>query len=291
LINRNKFQYIQKENIMRKCVLSILLVLVISTSLVTNASAISNGESDGNQHPMVGAMFADFDGDGIISGFELICSGSYAGSSRDGLYAVFLTAGHCLAFTPSIGITQLYVSFDNEVLDANGPAGLIPSVAFYWDPAFGHDLGDLHDLGVILLPAGSVVGIDPVQLPPKDYLEGLRQSGAVNNIIVENAGYGVVPVWKQPGGTQFGFDGVRRTSTSPVKGLTKSNVLYSMNNDATGLGGVCFGDSGSPQFIAGTRMIISTTSGGDGNCRSNNYNYRLDTSVARNFLGQFLLLP
>lgn len=276
---------------MRKRILMILLVFALSVSIVTNASAISNGEPDGNRHPMVGALFADFDGDNVISGFELVCSGSYAGPSADGLYDVFLTAGHCLAFAPAFGITQFFVSFDNEVMDANGPTGLISSVAFYWDPAFGHDSGDLHDLGVVLLPWGSVTGIDPVQLPPLGYLDGLVKAAALKDLSVENAGYGVVPIWKQPGGTQFTFDGIRRTSTTQIKGLTKSNVLYNQNVNATGLGGVCFGDSGSPQFIAGTRMIISTTSGGDGNCRSNNYNYRLDTSVARNFLGQFLLLP
>ena len=276
---------------MHKYIVSIVLALVISLSPVKNALAISNGEPDGNQHPMVGAMFADFDGDGAISDFELICSGSYAGPSEDGLYDVFLTAGHCLAFTPAAGITQLYVSFDNEVLDADGPADLIPSADFFWDPSFGQNRGDLHDLGVILLPSGSVQGIQAVQLPTAGYLDELKRAGTLKDINVENVGYGVVPIWKQPGGTQFLFDGVRKTSTSPIKGLTQSNVLYIMNHDATGLGGVCFGDSGSPQFIPNSLLIISVTSGGDGNCRSNNYNYRLDTSAARNFLGQFLSLP
>jgi hypothetical protein len=38
-------------------------------------------------------------------------------------------------------------------------------------------------------------------------------------------------------------------------------------------------------------MIVSTTTGGDTNCRANNYNYRLDTVGAREFLGRFLNLP
>jgi len=49
-----------------------------------------------------------------------------------------------------------------------------------------------------------------------------------------------------------------------------------------------YGDSGSPQFVPGTNMIVSTTSGGDVNCRATNYTYRLDTAGAREFLGQFL---
>jgi hypothetical protein len=76
-----------------------------------------------------------------------------------------------------------------------------------------------------------------------------------------------------------------------IKGLTKANVLYNQNENATGDGGLCFGDSGSPQFLTGSWMVISVTSGGDVNCRANNYDYRLDTPQARQFLGQFLALP
>jgi hypothetical protein len=249
------------------------------------------GEPDGNQHPMVGAMYVDFNGNGSIEGFELVCSGSYAGPSADGNYDVFLTAAHCVAPAEALGITQAYVSFDNEVLDADGPANVIPSVGYDWDRRFGHDQGDLHDLGVILLPAGSVIGIGPVELPPEGYLDDLKSAGILKDTAIELVGYGVVPVWKQPGGTQTFFDGVRRTSAGTIKGLTQAWLLFNQNHDATGEGGLCFGDSGSPQFVAGTTMIVSTTTGGDPNCRANSYNYRLDTEEARAFLGQYLNLP
>ena len=76
-----------------------------------------------------------------------------------------------------------------------------------------------------------------------------------------------------------------------MKGLTLAWLLFNQNEHATDQGGLCFGDSGSPQFVPGTDMIVSTTIGGDRNCRANNYNYRLDTVGAREFLGQFLTLP
>ncbi len=276
---------------MYKKVMFAAITLALSLVLVSGVLAISNGRPDGNGHPMVGALFAEFDGDGVITVNDLVCSGSYAGPSADGQYDVFLTAAHCLAFAPFYGITEMFVSFDNDLLDVDGVAATIPSEAFYWDPAFGHDVGDLHDLGVVLLPVGSVVGIDPVQLPPAGYLTGLKQAGAVKDLNIEVVGYGAIPFWNQPGGTQFGFNGLRNTSESLVKGLTKSSLLFNQNVNATGLGGLCFGDSGSPQFIAGTTLIVSTTSGGDPNCRANNSNYRLDTDSARDFLGQFLALP
>ena len=276
---------------MRKKTLFLAVVVLLLLIPVTNVFAAWGGEPDGNQHPMVGAIFADFDGNGAISGFEAVCSGSYAGPSADRAYEVFLTAAHCVAWAPGSGFTQLFVSFDNEILDADGPANVIGSVAFHWDPKFAHDRGDLHDLAVILLPAGSVTGIAPVQLPPAGYLDDLQSAGTLKDTPIELVGYGVVPTWEQPGGTQYSFDGVRRTAAGTIKGLTQAWLYFNQNQNATGNGGLCFGDSGSPQFLAGSTMIVSTTTGGDPNCRANNYNYRLDTENARAFLGQYLNLP
>jgi hypothetical protein len=253
--------------------------------------AITNGVPDGNAHPMVGALFADFDGNGTISGDELVCSGSYAGRSKDGGADVFLTAAHCIAFGPDIGITQWYVSFDNAVLDANGPAGLIASVDFAWDPAFFFRRSDGRDFGVVLLPAGSVSGIQPVILPSAGALDALRQSAAIKDLAMESVGYGVTATFNQPGGVQFASDGVRHMVSTKIKGLTQAYVLYNESSNATGGGGTCFGDSGSPQFIAGTRQIVSVTFLGDPLCRATESNTRIDTPAARAFLGQYLNLP
>jgi hypothetical protein len=40
-----------------------------------------------------------------------------------------------------------------------------------------------------------------------------------------------------------------------------------------------------------TDRVVSVTTGGNGQCNANNYNYRVDTPQAREFLGQFLNLP
>lgn len=266
-----------------------LIVIVFTLQATTSVLAAWGGEFDENQHPMVGALFFDFNQDGQITMFDLDCSGSYAGISKDGRNDVFLTAGHCLAFTPFLNYPKAYVSFDNDLTD--GISGLIEAESYTWHPEFGHDAGDLKDLGIVLLPAGSVSGIQPVVLPPAGYMDSLRKAAALKNLNVEAVGYGVIPLWNQPGGTRFDFTGLRNTADLNVNGLNKSDVLYLQNAHATGDGGLCFGDSGSPQIIAGTRMIISITSGGNGNCNANNYNYRVDTPVAREFLSQFLVLP
>lgn len=266
-----------------------MFVVVLTLLAATTALAAWGGEFDGDQHPMVGALFFDFDQDGQITMFDLDCSGSYAGVSKDGQNDVFLTAAHCLNFTPFLNYPTAYVSFDNDL--TNGVSGLIEAESYTWHPEAGHDSGDYKDLGVVLLPFGSVSGIQPVVLPPAGYLNTLRKAGALKDLDVEAVGYGVIPVWNQPGGTQFNYTGLRNMANVNVIGLKKADVLYLQNAHATGDGGVCFGDSGSPQIITGSNMIISVTSGGNGNCNANNYNYRVDTPVAREFLGQFLDLP
>jgi hypothetical protein len=84
-----------------------------------SASAVWGGKLD-TAHPQVGAMYFDFmDTDQPIID-DLICSGSYAGESKDGRQDVFLTAGHCLP-PPELGIDpgDLFVSFDNNASSNN----------------------------------------------------------------------------------------------------------------------------------------------------------------------------
>jgi len=123
-------------------------------------------------------------------------------------------------------------------------------------------------------------------------MDDLKRSGKLMFRTVEIVGYGVTPVWDVPGRTFFDFDGVRKAATSIITGLRKANVLYNQNPHGIGTGsGLCFGDSGSPQFDEGTLTVVSVTSGGNGQCNAHNYNYRVDTPDAREFLGQFLDLP
>jgi hypothetical protein len=270
------------------------LVTLVSTLLIalpTTALAVWGGIED-VAHPNVGAMYFDFLGTGVPISDGLICSGSFAGTSADGRSDVFLTAGHCMPPSGS-GITpdQLFVSFDRDGRD--GVADPIQVDAFFQMPGFGHDAGDSHDLGILLLPRDSVAaGIPPVQLPRAGYLDELKAAGMLKFRIADVVGYGVIPVWDPAGPTAFEFDGVRRSGTSIITGLTKSMVLYNQNRHGIGTGsGLCFGDSGSPQFDHGTLLVLSVTSGGNGQCNANNSNYRVDTPQARAFLGQFLALP
>jgi Trypsin len=281
---------------MKRSLLVVVPALIAAFALLLPglASAVWGARLD-TAHPQVGAMYIDFmDTDQpIIDG--LVCSGSYAGESKDAQRDVFLTAGHCLP-PPEIEPGDLFVSFDNNASSnstSDPVSNRIQVQAYQQMPGFGHDKGDLRDLGVLLLPKDSVPSsIVPVRLPPAGYLDSLKDQGTLKFRVADVVGYGVTPIWEPPGPTSFFFDGKRRAGTSTVVGPTKAFLRFNQNPHGIGTGsGVCFGDSGSPQFDQGTLLVLSVTSGGNGQCNSVNYNYRVDTPQARSFLGQFVNLP
>ena len=111
-------------------------------------------------HTGVGAMYFDEDGDGVVTADWLVCTGSYAGRSKDGQSDVILMAGHCLPpAEEEIPASALRFSFDRDARD--GVTGTIAAKSYHQMPGFGHDAGDRRDLGIVLLPAGSASGRPP----------------------------------------------------------------------------------------------------------------------------------
>jgi secreted trypsin-like serine protease len=55
------------------------------------------------------------------------------------------------------------------------------------------------------------------------------------------------------------------------------------NNPGTG-GGSCFGDSGGPVFYANTNIVTAVVSWGNTPCIGVDYQFRLDTQIALEFL-------
>ena len=252
--------------------------------LAAPALAISNGVPDGNEHPNVGALFAEWNYPGAPAGKFQVCSGVLIAPT------VFLTAGHCFPPPELIPLLNFYVTFDSQFNPVTG--NFIMAQEVHVNPEFGHDLGDLHDLAVVILLEDDTTGITPAELPTFGMLGEMSEKCGLCEHDFVNVGYGVVPEWKK-GPTRFlPSDGLRRMSTSPFMALTKSWLKLLMNNDATDQGGVCYGDSGGPHFLAQDSDIVAAiTTGGDTVCRALNFNYRLDTESARGFLCQFVTLP
>jgi hypothetical protein len=274
-------------------------VIFACLAFVGVALAIGNGVPDGNGHPNVGMLAVEIEENGVLTRFP-VCSGSYAGP-RAGRPAekVFLTAGHCVAWIPGSGISanQLWVTFDTtatfdaETGAVTGATNWHRASGFAFDSAFGHDIGNFHDYGVVLLESVPS-GLAPVQMPTAGLLDRLAAKGALKpGTVFDNVGYGVVPSFKQ-GPPRVAPPPGRMFSTSLFKGLTQAYLKLNMNSDAKeGNGGSCYGDSGSPKFVHGTNLVVATTFGGDPICRAENINSRLDTQEARAFYGQYLALP
>jgi hypothetical protein len=262
--------HIQRINLALLATVSALLLLTGS------AAAITGGQLDGNGHPAVGALVADIPGVGRVP----LCSGTLISPT------VFLTAGHCTAELPALGVTGVWVSFRATL----GPPGDLVGGTYVTDPAFGHDRGDLHDLAVVLLDA-PVVGVAPAALPTSGLLDRLQDARALRGQLFTNVGYGYSG--REVGGGQpyFLYDGQRRVSLSPFSALAKSFLKLQGNSNATGLGGVCFGDSGGPAYLGDSTTIAAITSSGDQACAGASVAYRLDTLSARQFLARFVALP
>lgn len=270
---------------MRRSIAIVLAaLLVLATGLP--AAAITFGEVDADDtFPYVGAMIV-FVPD---RGFRQVCSGTLIAPT------VFLTAAHCTAFAEARGFSA-FVTFE-RVFDKDDPnvAKLIPGT-MHTHPLFGADGNDdPHDIAVIVL-AKAVKSIRPAALPTAGRLDELGARNGLRGAKFTAVGYGVLEPEIGPGGVVFFGNGTRRIGVSEYHSHTDFWLRMSQN-DATGDGGTCFGDSGGPNFYGdkstavATKVIASLTITGDAVCLATNDTYRVDSASARAFLAQFVTLP
>jgi secreted trypsin-like serine protease len=266
---------------MRRLLLLALLGLLGAAMLLTvgPAGAIVNGQLDDDLHPSVGALIAEFSQPGQKA---VLCSGSLIAPT------VYLTAAHCTAFLASIGVTDVWVTFDSRFTSASP---LIHG-RYVTDPAYNAYAGpggasDPHDLAVVVLDQPAA-GRTPVRLPAAGLLGTTRLARQTFTAV----GYGTVRVDKTGGPNAFFFDSTRRYALQSLLSLEPAWLNLS-ENPSTGNGGTCFGDSGGPHFLGGVDadLQVSLTVTGDSACRATDKTYRLDTPSARQFLGGFVTLP
>lgn len=277
---------------MRRTSIALVGALVFAAAVSGPAGAISYGEiDDPNPHRNVGALIAEWREPGVK---EAICSGTLL-ADKAGQATVFLTAGHCTAFLESLGIpnTEVWVSFDADVDPVTGTTTLHKGT-WTTHEGFGHDSSDPKDLAVVQFST-PVGGITPAGLPTAGQFAQMRRAGTLNGQRFTAVGYGVQERQNGGGPPTFPFDGARRRAVSTFNALNKAWLRLSQN-PSKGDGGTCFGDSGGPNFLgvgSATRpgMVAAVTVTGDSVCRATNVVYRLDTEVARDFLGRFVTLP
>src|SRR5207249_1956916 len=145
---------------------------------------------------------------------------------------------------------------------------------------------DDGDVAVLLLKESVTArapGIRPARLPTAGLLEDMAAQGGLHGVKIPAVGYGDALVHYgngQPFTYGFGF---RSVGVQEYRALGPGYLTASMN-PATGEGGTCYGDSGGPNFLGDSDILIGLTVWGDTWCRALSKIYRLDTEAARTFL-------
>jgi len=250
---------------------TLVVVVSVLTLLAFNpgpASAITDGELDGNRHPYVGLMVAQDAAHRPL----WRCSGTLLSST------IFLTAGHCTE-SPAAHVEIWFAADVESGIPGNGypntgDVGGTP----YTHPNYNPNAFYLFDLGVVVLDH-AVQKNKYGKLPQLDILDALATRRGLQNVTFTAVGYGLQQSFPDKASFLAHNQRVRMLARPHLiqinTGLTGDYSVLLSNNANTG--GTCFGDSGGPNFIDDSNVVGGVTSFGlNGNCAGTGGVYRVD---------------
>ncbi len=256
----------------RRMIFALLLATILVPSFVLNAFGVTNGQPDGTQHPYVG----------LADNGQFACSGTLLSPT------IFLTAAHCFEPGDRVQITFDPNGFFNEErLSFFG--------TFHPDPNFCIGCGgglpgfDTHDVAIVVMesPVPTSVVSTYGQLPTQGLVDSLPMKTEITSV-----GYGVQTFIRGGGPPRPGTLFTRFFAPSLLiqsNGVIHDEFIKLTANPAQGKGGTCFGDSGGPNFLGDTNIVLGVNSFvTNGNCAGVTYSFRIDTPEALTFIHQFI---
>lgn len=250
---------------------------------------VTGGTADGNAHPHVGTLLFVQNGVGYYS-----CTGTLISPT------VMLTAGHCVESEGNVNDVT-YVRFTEDALAGIGnyrttsawlraewiqARRVVPHPQYDDYAAFPNT----YDVGIVILSKAVDLPVYGT-LPELGLLESLASGQDPRTKLFTAVGYG------QQGEIQpfYGDDYVRERTTTKLIEVTSTNTGTSQSAKfsnspgmGSGTGGTCYGDSGGPIFHGTSTVIGAITSFGFTPCIGNDFNFRIDTQVAQDFILPFL---
>ena len=253
---------------MKRPTLLLVATCVAVLAIAAPAGAVQFGQPDGNAHPQVGlVLFYDAAGNPLSR-----CTGTLLSPT------VLLTAAHC---TYGMASAQVWLS--------PGPITAASGYPFTGGASFGgpytHPLFD----NFASSPANYDLGVVVLDTPQPGPYGSLAPVGTLSkNDRLDLVGYGLQDALPPT----ITAERTRYAGQAKVTNLVNShtggfNVQISAS-PGTG-GAVCYGDSGGPDFLAGTLQITAVNSFVQSKfCMGAAFSYRVDTADSHAFVDHFL---